>query len=1250
MLTQLELFGFKSFADRTAFDFVEGITCVVGPNGSGKSNVVDAIKWILGDQSAKSLRGKEMADVIFNGSASRKPSGYAEATLTFDNRSRLLRVDADDVRVGRRLYRSGESEYLLNGAVVRLKDVKDALLGTGAGTSAYSIIEQGRVDQILQANPTTRRIVFEEAAGISRFQSRRVDAERKLERVAQNLARLKDIVDEVETQLTATRNQASKAARFRELSTELRELWTGLAADEYRRFSADLAAAAEQAAGNEQQATELAGQIAALESARAEIETALTGVDDRLQTVQRDASATREAIAARESTIRHQTGRQRELDLDIADLRRERQQLGQRARSVVDELSDTAERITRFEAALAEQEAALAARDAIVTELEQHAGAARTQLTERRRQRDQCAADRNEQANRIALLNSQEAAAVSARDAAIEDCARLEESVAAARASRDAVLEQATLDERDHTGLLADVDRLQGERMRLLDEQGHSEKSLAAMREQRVAWDARIHVLENLEQRQEGLGIGVREILKRAATIDGAPWNSIVGCVGDLLQVPLDHAALLEVALGARAQLIVTRDLPALSEYINSGAGLIQGRVGFLAAPAIQEPVQQASADDAAAAAGTLSLELSHEPGVIARADWLADEPPELRGLAAGLLSGTWIVETLTVAHRLAAQHAGGRWVTLQGELLDADGILYAGTVPHETSVVSRKSELRRLRADLQQLDEEIADQFSELTSLGCNLTEVDGDLADAELRLRKAGEALSASRSNLAAEERELNRLLTAHARAEAERSQHAERCEQIAAEIAETDGRREELRVQLEQHHLAITATEAELREIEQSLAHVREEHKRQQLELATHAERAAGLRDVQTRLERDRQQQAEQLQQADQRLSTLQGTRRDVDLQILNTQAAIAELCGQAEREDAERLQLEEDRAALRTQRTTLHREEDGLHRRRRGLTDALHECELQIRECTRQRDSLAARIEEEFQIPLADLVESGVSALERFARPAEGAAETDDSDDAGHDRSSTHHDQAEDVATGEHDLRAQLEEEVQRLRRKIKALGNVNTDALANLDELESRYSRLSNQFLDLSEAKTALEEIIRRVNTESRRMFVETFETIREHFRELFRRLFGGGEADIVLEDPNDVLDCGIDILARPPGKELRNLSLLSGGEKTLTAVALLFAMFKSKPSPYCILDEVDAALDEANVERYATILNDFTDMTQFVVITHRKRTMTVANAVYGVTMEQAGVSKRMSVRFEDVSENGEIKPSSSRAA
>jgi chromosome segregation protein len=388
----------------------------------------------------------------------------------------------------------------------------------------------------------------------------------------------------------------------------------------------------------------------------------------------------------------------------------------------------------------------------------------------------------------------------------------------------------------------------------------------------------------------------------------------------------------------------------------------------------------------------------------------------------------------------------------------------------------------------------------------------------------------------------------------------------------------------------------------------------------------------------------------------------------LQILDTQSSVAELFARAEQLDAEIVQAEAGRSDLRTRRTAIHTSEDELHAHRRRLSDASHACELQIREARLQLDTLQIRIEEEYQLKLPDLVAEGVSALNQWKGRSENESPESEADDpaAGDAGRSTpamgslptppdrHLAPAGRPATGRQltgpEVRGELEIEVQRLRRKLKAMGHVNTDALESLDELESRFARLSGQLQDLTEARSALEDIIRRINAEGRRMFLESFESIRGHFRELFRKLFGGGEADIVLEDPNDVLECGIDIVARPPGKELRSITLLSGGEKTLTAIALLFAMFKSKPSPYCILDEVDAALDEANVERYAAILKDFVQMTQFVVITHRKRTMTAADVIYGVTMEQAGVSKRMSVRFEEVAENGEIRTRGGRAA
>lgn len=1237
MLKRLEMFGFKSFADRTVFDFVPGITCVVGPNGSGKSNVVDAIKWLLGDQSPKSLRGKEMADVIFNGAVGRKGSGFAEASLTFDNTEGRLPLEMAEVQIGRRLYRSGESEYLLNGNVVRLKDIRELLMGTAAGTSAYSIIEQGRVDQILQANPTTRRVVFEEAAGISKFKSRRIEAERKLERVDQNLVRLTDIVDEVETQLNSTRNQASRAARFREVSAELQRIWTGLAADEYRRLSTEHGQLETEAAACREQTGTLNEELSRIQHDNVSVEEALLDVDGRLRKCHALLTRDREQVAAHESTIRHQTVRSRELDGEIAELRWERRRLIERRQCGAAELDETGRRLEQFAAALSGQQETMERREAQVAELQRLVEQARLQIADQRREREELSEVQAAHRNRAATLTSQAESGRQAVETAREerdDLAVRSEAAAHERARRkDAVLRL----ERSLDSAAARLKNLQDERMRLLDEQGDSQKSLAVMREQRVAWDARIHVLENLERRQEGLGVGVRDILERARTLDSAPWNSIVGCVGDLLDVPLEHAALLEVALGQRVQLVVTRSRPAVVDYLNQTNAPIKGRVGFIEAGAHSEN-DEAELHD-----------LTGEPGVVVRADRLASEPDEVRGLATRLLARTWIVESLDDALRLA-QGAGRtcQFVTLQGELLDAGGVLFAGTVPTETSMVSRKSELRQLRLDLISLDDEIDEQLSELSALGKNLTGVDADLGAAAEARQEVSEQLADAKARLRAQISDCDRI-------DQERSRIDETLQQLTAgtvrteeELSQTETAAAETAERIARLTREMREAEAETDQLQDDLTAILEGIKREQLELAKHEERVLALRATQDRLERDQAQREQQAAEANVRLESMVAARRRANLQVLNAEAAVAELFCRIEEQSLERRELESDRSRLRSQRAELNQAQSRLEREKREISEAGHRCEIRMNEISHQLTTLAERIHEEYQVSLEELVTSGVSAYEDWLseQASDEDAHVDDDSDVAELMEDAESDDAE---TGYDEIRGELEERVQRLRRKLKSMGNVNIDALESLDELENRYGQLSGQLQDLQEAQAALEDIIRRINVESRRMFLESFESIREHFRDLFRQLFGGGEADIVLEDPEDVLECGIDIVARPPGKELRSISLLSGGEKTLTAVALLFAMFKSNPSPYCILDEVDAALDEANVERYSAIVKDFVSMTQFIVITHRKRTMVAADVLYGVTMEQAGVSKRMSVRFEDVTENGEIR-SSGRAA
>ncbi len=656
MLQSLELFGFKSFAERTTFEFAAGITCVVGPNGSGKSNVVDGIKWILGDQSAKSLRGKEMTDVIFNGSTGRKPSSFAEASLTFDNTSGYLPLDAAQVKIGRRLYRSGDSEYLINNLVVRLKDVRDLFMGTGAGTAAYSIIEQGRVDQILQANPTTRRMVFEEAAGISRFKARKVESLRRLERVDQNLVRLTDIVDQTEARLNATRSQASKAAKFRELSTQLRAWWTGLAADDYRQ-----AAARREVIDQllEEQRTSLAAldaRVAEFDQQLADFDTAGQTLDDQLRQCERRRSANREAIASDESSVRHHSGQDHELGTEIERLRQQRWMLHRQVTAVEQELADAVQELQELEARFSEQKQALAEREETLLDLQQNLVLAQQAMEERRTERAGLIDDQRRLSHELVMLEARREAVEESQAAAVERLERGRQSllsVAESRQSQEAAFRQA---EDDVAQAQIHLEESRQALRRLHSEHGAVEHQLALWREQRSAKLARQQLLEDLEQRREGMTLGVREILKRAAESPHAPWTLVRGCVGDLLQADLDDAPLLEVALGPRVQLLVIDDLEPLVGYLNSALARVTGRVGFIEAgpvptanPDVPPHFESASSGTSIEHSGGEWPDLTGQSGVMCRADRLVSQS-SVPGLAARLLRDTWIVETLDTA------------------------------------------------------------------------------------------------------------------------------------------------------------------------------------------------------------------------------------------------------------------------------------------------------------------------------------------------------------------------------------------------------------------------------------------------------------------------------------------------------------------------------------------------------------------------------------------------------------------------
>ena len=1273
MLKSLDMFGFKSFADRTRFDFSRGITCVVGPNGSGKSNVVDSIKWVLGDQSPKSLRSKEMTDVIFNGASGRKPAAFAEVLLTFDNTSRCLTLDAAEVQIGRRLWRNGDSEYLINQQPARLKDIKDLFMGTGAGSSAYSIIEQGRVDQILQSNAAARRHVFEEAAGVSRFKARKEEATRKLERVDQNLLRLRDIVDEVESQLNTMRTQAGKAAKFREVSAELREWWFGLAADDHRHFSAQLKVVEAELHSGEAELADLSTRQQELEQKLSVFDAEIAEVDTRLRHAERAAAGNRESVVRQEATLRHLTAREKELGSELDRLRRQRTIMRGRSSELTSELNRSTAELADSDRQHSQFQAELAATQTKLTELSAQLKADQATLQRERQKQVELMQQASTAQQRVASLKSQQEAAQSAfvtTRQRIEQCnseiITAQSEVLRRQAAVETVLtEVASLDSR--------VREVRERQQQLLAEQERCQAHLREQREDRSAKQSQQSVLEDLERRQEGLGIGVKEILSRAQTSDYAPWNSILGSVADLLEADLDEAAILEVALGARAQLIVVREMAPIIEYLNSGNSRLSGRVGFVEVSGRvvsgegrgASEGKEAISDEINSPLAPHPSSLFTHPGVIRRADQLASLKTALPGLAEALLGTTWVVDTLDTALRLAdSEGRGCRFVTLQGELLEDDGTLFAGTVRSESALMTRRSELRRLKNDLLRLDRTIADGERQLVDVIQSLKNVERLIENSTSAKQELADRLTHARSDLNVQRQEVERsnrdrdlILTEAARWETLATELDLQIERAVSEHAWFEDNLASLR----DSFITLEADVANRESLRQSLTQQQIE---QQLHLAKHEERWQALRAAVSRLQDEQRQRDEQFEEAERRLNAAAAQMRQLNLQLLNTNAELWELQLFDEQFAAEVASVLADKDHLRTQKSSFAEEESRLRAARRELADRLHANEITARDARHQLQVCAERIEEEYQMTLDEVVASGASAFAKWLTDLRPMAESREpmaviptpaaEDDAVPESqisnlkfeiSNLKSEISETESVTFLEVRPELEERVNRLRRKLKMMGSVNTDSLKDLDELDGRFQHLSTQLQDLEEAKATLEDIIRQFNVESQRMFLETVEAIRIQFQQLFRKMFGGGEGDIILEDPNDVLDCGIDIVARPPGKELRSISLLSGGEKTMTAIALLMAIFRSKPSPFCILDEVDAALDEANVERYSGLVKEFRETTQFIMITHNKRSMQIGDILYGVTMEQSGVSKRMSVRFEDVSEDGHFRMS-----
>jgi len=1220
-LKKLILQGFKSFADRTEFVFDRPITGIVGPNGCGKSNVVDGFKWVLGEQSAKSLRGDAMMDVIFNGSSTRKPAGLSEVILVFENPrdaegKRAISLDTDEVSVGRRLFRDGTSEYQVNNSTTRLKDVRELFLDTGIGVDAYSVIEQGRVAAMLDANPEERRLIFEEAAGISKFKARKRESERKLEKVDQNLLRVNDIVEEVDKRLRSVKIQATKARTFQEHSVKLAELRLSYSLQEYHTHS----------------------------ESKKEIEAKREEAQFRLDDVSGDLATAQNALAGKREEFESLSQTRQRLEYQLVQARSQIQSARQRQQYAVQQLEQIAEQTAGFERDKSEIELKLAEAGKSLESDVQGLSALTAELQE---QRDLIERRQKDFADGQMQLNSA-GAQIEKRKSAILDLMRqlagIGSRLGAIEIERKNVSSQESRLQsrreqvgRELDGLRAANEELAGKLRELaetiarqqaeLEEKRRSAadlgkqieqvgERLGAAKEHRSGLVSRQKLLADMEAKREGVSEGVKSMLRRREK----DFPFIRGLVADVLRVDVEHAQVIEAALDGRDQYLVTNDLTAAAGAREELENL-EGRVNVLCADRLNDAEDVYDWN-------------RHSQGIRKAIDLVRFEQADV-AIARHLLGRTIIANDLSAARELLnAGPEGYRYVTLVGEVLEADGVLRAGPLTAAMGLLSRRSELEVLGQQIAEVDgrierlgRELAEGNSQVRSLEEDISSMrnavyQSNTTKVELNSSAAQNAdrRKAAERELPILDRELEALSGQSKRLEGEQNTLQEQRGRLEGEQAAASAAVEELTREQAKIGTMLAALGEELTGLRVHFGQVEEK----QLSLRQAVQR-------QTAAQAELKQQIERVERAGAAVASRRG---DVERQkqaAAHEEETLSQNVAADERKSAE---LSDQITAAGTLVGELSGKVETARQQREQVDQEIHDLELKAGEVRVRIESLVQRTLEESQLDLP-------------AKYAELTAEGKAYD------------------PGEIDWDG-VAQEIKELREKIQRLGNVNVESIGEQDEMEKRRLFLQTQMDDLVSSKAQLEQLISEINIESGVRFEQTFNAVREHFQGMFRKLFGGGKADIYLEteiDPPknapvqydeagqpiapqkikvDILDAGIEIIARPPGKQPVSISQLSGGEKTMTCVALLMSIFKSKPSPFCILDEVDAALDEANNARFNLIVQEFLDQSQFIIITHSKRTMQIADMLYGVTMQEQGVSKRVSVKFDQIDSHGQI--------
>ena len=1185
-LKKLELYGFKSFAQRTEIVFDEGITGIVGPNGSGKSNIGDAVRWVLGEQSAKTLRGASMSDVIFNGTQKRKPLSYCEVSLVFDNDDHALAMEAAEVMVTRRVYRNGESEYYLNRTACRLKDVVDLFRDTGIGKEGYSIIGQGRIDEILSRKSEDRRQVFEEAAGIVKFKARKEEADKKLQRTLENLERVDDILDELTKRLKPLEEQSRNARVYLELSTELKDLDLNLFLIRSDRARARL--------------SELESELLTVQTILADTESNLTDKTTRRDETQNRIDQLEEAITKARTELMECAEHVHESQKKLSALQSRRETRSENRQRIVREQEEAQERLAEIEKDHVRIQADVEKQHSLIADAEQILRA--TQEAAEKAQAKEKEADAALEAQKAAVidqmnrlsdvrndktrLNTMQAQMETRLTEIEESGGALQEQKAALREALTAVEKQLETENQHQQQCQEKL----AQARQASDEADTAYANLRADVEKQSAdmqaAASRHNVLTEMTRDMEGYNMAVRRAMTYAKQ---RGLTGVKGVLAQLMTVPQAYETAIDMALGAAQQNIVTDTEETAKELINYLRQNRLGRATFLPMSAIRGKTLYGNERNA--------LKL---PGCLGVASELVQCAPEYRGIVENLLGRTVIADNLD--HGIPIMRAGNhafRLVTLEGDVMHSGGSMTGGSAQSKVSnLLSRERELKELTAKLQTGRAELDKCRQELTQRQQTAQEKRQKVSDAVNALHQQEIAVAREQARRESVSADLNTHLQRMQETEQARVQLHQSLEDIRQQLETIEHQR--TGAQGDQ-----SAMEQKTIEMQNALVKARAEASAENDRLMVRTLQLSDLRHGLSDLERD-----EAHAQQDQAQILREQERREQLLHEMDELDAIDE--NDMKREEAEsarrqKEQLRQESAAQAIEQRRSQAQSDlrdilsdmeNLHEAYNRDSEKLHKTELAKARIEGDQKNLQNRIWDTYKLTYA--------GAEEFRRTPFDEKESD--------------------------CRAA------ELQGQIRALGTVNVGAVEEYAETKARVDDLTTQQQDLKRAEMDLRELIERLLIQMRSTFVENFSKMQGYFAETFTRLFGGGHAELKLMDPDDPLNCGIEVNAQPPGKKLQLLSLLSGGERALTAIAILFAMLKLKPTPFCILDEIEAALDDANIGYYADYLKEYSKGTQFIVVTHRKGTMERCNSLFGVAMEEQGVSRMVSVSLQDYQE------------